>query len=194
MKRILFSPIGTTDPISNCADGPLLHICRVYRPDLVYLYLSKEICEIQNKDDRYRYSLSRLSKATGHDLEITSIERNELTDVHEFDYFYNEFKNILKEIHEKFPEAEILLNVSSGTPAMQCTLYSLAVLGEFAGLSAIQVSTPEKKHNPRRDRLEDYDKELYWETNEDNSDNFTNRCKILEEKNALARFTEKTIQ
>ena len=28
MDRILFSPIGGTDPISNCRDGAMLHICR----------------------------------------------------------------------------------------------------------------------------------------------------------------------
>lgn len=32
MTRVLFSPIGGTDPISNCRDGAMLHICRVYKP------------------------------------------------------------------------------------------------------------------------------------------------------------------
>ena len=57
MKKILFSPIGGTDPISNFRDGAMLHICRIYKPDIVYLYLSKEMCEFQKKDDRYRYCL-----------------------------------------------------------------------------------------------------------------------------------------
>ena len=52
MKKILFSPIGGTDPISNFRDGAMLHICRIYKPDIVYLYLSKEMCEFQEKDDR----------------------------------------------------------------------------------------------------------------------------------------------
>ena len=37
-KRILFSPVGGTDPIRNCHDGSMLHICRHYKPDIVYLY------------------------------------------------------------------------------------------------------------------------------------------------------------
>ena len=49
MKKILFSPIGGTDPISNFRDGAMLHICRIYKPDIVYLYLSKEMCEFQEK-------------------------------------------------------------------------------------------------------------------------------------------------
>ena len=32
MKKILFSPIGGTDPISNFRDGAMLHICRIYKP------------------------------------------------------------------------------------------------------------------------------------------------------------------
>lgn len=44
-KRILFSPIGTTDPIKNYRDGSMLHICRKYKPDKVYLYLSAEMME-----------------------------------------------------------------------------------------------------------------------------------------------------
>ena len=62
MKKILFSPIGGTDPISNFRDGAMLHICRIYKPDIVYLYLSKEMCEFQEKDDIYRYCLEQLGK------------------------------------------------------------------------------------------------------------------------------------
>ena len=42
-KRILFSPVGGTDPIKYCSDGSMLHICRHYQPDEVVLYLSKEM-------------------------------------------------------------------------------------------------------------------------------------------------------
>ena len=38
-KRVLFSPIGTTDPIRDCYDGGCLHIVRHYRPQKVVLYL-----------------------------------------------------------------------------------------------------------------------------------------------------------
>ncbi len=32
---ILFSPIGTADPITALGDGPMLHIVRHYRPIVV---------------------------------------------------------------------------------------------------------------------------------------------------------------
>ena len=53
-RVILFSPVGGTDPISlsNCHDGSLLHICRNYRPDKVILYMSKEMLDYQEADDR----------------------------------------------------------------------------------------------------------------------------------------------
>lgn len=68
---ILFSPVGGTDPIAmaNCQDGSLLHICRVYRPSKVILYMSKEILENQAKDDRYRYCLNQLAKKQNRKME-----------------------------------------------------------------------------------------------------------------------------
>ncbi|MDR3258871.1 MAG: hypothetical protein LBT51_04560 [Fusobacteriaceae bacterium] len=192
MKKILFSPVGTTDPIANCYDGPLLHICRFYKPDIVYLFLSKEISEFNKKDNRYVYCLEKLMEKTNHSFNIKLIQRNELINVHEFNYFYEEFSTLLHNIKNENLDSQILLNVSSGTPAMQSALYSLAVLGEFK-LVAIQVATPENKHNPRRDKIEDYDAELYWETNLDNLENSVNRCKELVEHAALAKFTEKII-
>ena len=57
MKRILFSPIGSTDPISRQYDGAMLHIIRKYRPEKVYVYMSKEMCELEDKDHRYSWCL-----------------------------------------------------------------------------------------------------------------------------------------
>ena len=45
-KRYLFSPVGNTDPIKYFSDGSMLHICRVYQPDIVYLYMSQEINQV----------------------------------------------------------------------------------------------------------------------------------------------------
>ena len=50
-QTILFSPVGGTDPISttNCYDGALLHISRVYRPDKIVMYMSKEMLDYQKR-------------------------------------------------------------------------------------------------------------------------------------------------
>ena len=52
--KILFSPVGNTDPISenNLYDGAMLHICRYYDIDKVYMYMSEQIFEKEKADHR----------------------------------------------------------------------------------------------------------------------------------------------
>ena len=54
-RKYLFSPIGNTDPIKYLYDGSMIHICRYYQPDVVYLYLSKEMMENHKKDKSIRH-------------------------------------------------------------------------------------------------------------------------------------------
>ena len=176
MKKVLFSPVGGTDPISNCRDGALLHICRIYKPDIVYLYLSKEMCEFQKKNNAYRYCLSKLGEMLNHEFEIKTIEKEELIEVQVFDTFIQEFRKILKEIRTKYEDAQILLNVSSGTPAMKSALQILAALAEIP-MIPLQVSTPEEGINPHKEDRNHYEPDVEWELNEDNdAATFRNRC------------------
>lgn len=146
--KVLFSPIGMTDPVSqrNLNEGSLLNICRFYEPDKIYLYMSKEVMEFHEKDDRYIKCLDRVYKYLGKDFEYEIIDRSELEEVQIFDFFYKEYRDILYRIHEENPGAEILLNVSSGTPAMKSALFVLCALFNFP-MTPVQVSTPEKKSN-----------------------------------------------
>ena len=179
-QTILFTPVGGTDPISstNCRDGSMLHICRVYQPDKVIMYMSKEMLAFQEQDDRYRYCLDQLSALQGHQMQYEMIERKDLVSVHEFDYYYQDFREIIQKICQKMDESDtLLLNVSSGTPAMKSGLLVLLTLGEFPA-KAIQVATPERKINEHVHR--DYDVKLLWELNEDNEKDFENRCKEVQ--------------
>ncbi len=146
--KVLFSPIGMTDPVSqrNLNEGSLLNICRFYEPDKIYLYMSKEVMEFHEKDDRYIKCLERVYKYLGKNFEYEIIDRSELKEVQIFDFFYKEYRDILYRIHEENPGAEILLNVSSGTPAMKSALFVLCALFNFP-MTPVQVSTPEKKSN-----------------------------------------------
>lgn len=146
--KVLFSPIGMTDPVSqkNLNEGSLLNICRFYEPDKIYLYMSKEVMEFHEKDDRYIKCLERVYKYLGKNFEYEIIDRSELEEVQIFDFFYKEYRDILYKIHEENPGAEILLNVSSGTPAMKSALFVLCALFNFP-MTPVQVSTPEKKSN-----------------------------------------------
>ena len=192
-QKILFSPLGGTDPISNFRDGSMLHICRVYRPDVVVLYLSKEMCDFHKKDDRYRYCIRKLSELTGHEFDIRLIERPELENVFDFDFFYKEFESLLREIRSSC-DGEILLNISSGTPAMKNALNILAELMDIK-LQPIQVTTPEKSINPHGEDKVNYDFETYWELNADNNpETFEDRTIRIESRNQTAFFTINNIR
>lgn len=179
-KKILFTPVGGTDPISstNCYDGAILHICRHYKPDKVIMYMSKEMLENQKKDDRYRYCLDKLCEMQQRTMNYEIIEKNELTKVHEFDFYYEEFQKCIREIYQTMDDSdELLLNVSSGTPAMKSGLLVLQTMEEYPA-KLIQVSTPEKKINEHHHK--DYDVEMLWELDEDNQQAAENRCKEIE--------------
>lgn len=188
MPSTLFSPVGGTDPISNERDGSMLHICRKYRPDHVVLYLSKEMVERQKKDDRYRECIRRLAESGGFSTAIESIERPELSEVQLYDFFLEEFRPLLCELRQRFPGHELILNVSSGTPAMKNALNLLAFLLPFP-VTPVQVSTPVKAQNPRLEPHQEYDTDLYWEFDLDQNENtYEDRCSVIQHQNLNAQL------
>ena len=78
-----------TDPISNrtLQEGSLLNICRFYKPDKIYLYMSKEVMEFHEKDDRYVKCLKRVYSYLDKDSEYEIIDRSNLEEVQVFDFF-----------------------------------------------------------------------------------------------------------
>jgi CRISPR type III-A/MTUBE-associated protein Csm6 len=175
-QLILFSPVGGTDPISayNCRDGSLLHICRKRMPDKVIMYMSKEILENHKTDNRYIYCLDKLAQLQNRTMQYELIKRPELENVQEFDFFYKEFRTIIQEIFQTMDDSDtLMLNVSSGTPAMKSALMVLQTLGEFPA-KAIQVATPEKKMNEHHHK--NYEVHVLWELNEDNEPDCEDRC------------------
>lgn len=191
---ILFSPVGGHDPIANYHDGAILHICRIYQPKKVYLYLSQEMLQRSDFDNRYVDSLERLQEHLGYTMEhIELIKRDDLKEVQLFDTFYKEFEPIIYRLVHENPESTILLNASSGTPAMKSALEIIAALS-LKKVQAIQVSTPEKKENPKAENPMKYDLEAFWETNEDNEADYTNRCVQIESKNLLIKIKIESIK
>ena len=130
-KKYLFSPIGNTDPIKYLYDGSMLHICRYYEPDVVYLYLSKEMAENHKKDNRYVETLNLLGDFLNHKFEVHIIENPDMVEVQQYDVFYDEFRKIISEIEEqKEKEDQLLVNMASGTPGMKSALLIMATLAE----------------------------------------------------------------
>ena len=196
--KILFSPVGMTDPVAikhktddgkeEYNEGALLQICRHYRPDIVYVYMSKETLEYEKEDHRYIKSLELLKRDTDQSFDVVSIKRPELTDVHIFDYFLDEFKELLKEIRQKYPDAEIMVNVSSGTPVMKSALQILASATDIK-LIPLQVATENKRaNNPRKCNIEDE-----WKHNTDNVPNSHCRVEVSSNKNLLFEFNKKLL-
>lgn len=176
-KTILFSPIGNTDPIKYWHDGSMLHIARVYRPDVVYLYLSKEMVVHHEKDDRYVKTLNLLGEKLECSFETHVIKNENMIDVQEYDTFFDEFNKIIAEIEQKMDADDTLLvNMASGTPAMKGALMVMATLAEYRFIP-VQVSTPKKESNLEYEEREDYDVEINWELDKDNETDFENRCK-----------------
>ncbi|MGI6055864.1 MAG: type III-A CRISPR-associated CARF protein Csm6 [Bilifractor sp.] len=193
-QTILFSPVGGTDPISwnNGRDGSMLHICRCYKPDKVILYMSKEMLDFQEQDDRYRYCLKQLEILQNREMQIEECERPDLVNVQDFDFFYNDFRTLLLNITKEMDVSDrLLLNVSSGTPAMKSCLQVLANLGEIR-CTAIQVSTPVRKINDHN--RDGYDVKLAWDVDEDNQKNFENRCKEIQSPGLIRLKQEEIIK
>ncbi len=187
MAKILFSPIGGSDPIRNYHDGSMLHICRNYLPDRVVLYLSGEMYQHHVQDNRYVYCLEELGKKMSHPFEIEVIVRDELTEVQDYEYFYTEFTKCINDIVAQMDEGdELLLNVSSGTPAMKNALIILATLAEFS-FQPIQVSTPLKRSNYMDENTKNYEVQEQWEFDEDNEpqEGDTSRCEEIKSLNLV---------
>ncbi len=192
-KTILFSPIGGTDPISkyNLYEGAMLHICRYYKPDKVVLYFSKEILVKRDmiregSQDPFKFCLDELSKLQNRkEVEYERIDRPKLEEVQDFNYFYDDFGIIIKELIDKYKDEDttILLNVSSGTPAMKSGLIVLQTMEEYRNCKLVQVVTPEGEmnqhiHSETLD-IKTLDIKTLWKKNNDNKKNAKKRCATI---------------
>ena len=179
-KTILFSPVGGTDPISNdnARDGALLHCCRVYKPEQVYMYMSKWTIDNEVQDSRYSFCINKLNEHLGINIICERIDRPDLIEVQDFNYFYDDFRVEINRIMQSMSDDDkLLINTSSGSPAMKSALVVLTTLGDIDA-TLVQVSTPNKSINTHDHK--NYDVEMLWELNEDNAEVFENRCSVIE--------------
>ena len=56
-NEVLFTCVGTTDTVRGCRDGGMMHIMRHYRPQGVYIFVSREMEALDQKDQRYSKTL-----------------------------------------------------------------------------------------------------------------------------------------
>ncbi len=144
-----------------------------------------------DQDDRYCICLRRLAEREGFSPEILVEKRTELAEVQIYDFFFQEFRPLLLNLHSHFPEHRLILNVASGTPAMKSALYLLAAFLPFPVLP-VQTATPTKAQNLRLEPHTEYDTDLYWECNLDNED-YIDRCQECRYENLNLQLQKESI-
>ena len=104
-----------------------------------------------------------------------------------FDFIYTDIVNVqlmeelvplaegFLDLRKEFPEEEILLNLSSGTPQMKTVMSFLAT--DFENVRAIQVDSPQRASNRTAHATQDNeDIDVVIENNFDNVPDYTCRC------------------
>ena len=163
-RTIFFTPVGHTDPMSfnrsgssdeqNVFDASMIHIYRYYLPDFTYIYMTASIYEKEERDHRYTKAMSLLAESKGRtfeegkDYKIFLSEVDEVKNVYNMDAFYDDYLRCFHRIMETekldFVQDKLLVNISSGTPAMKSALYVLKSMQNLP-LELLQVTDPEWK-------------------------------------------------
>lgn len=179
MASVLYSCFGTTDPVRGMRDGGLMHILRFERPTAVYLFLSKEIVELDKKDGRIAKAFAHMKEAWGgYTPEVIRVE-TEIEDPSDMDILLDPMTALVDRMHREQPGARYLFNLSSGTPQMQIILSQMAMDSRFPSTVGIQVKNPEQasgreaRTNTRTFSIEDA-----LETNIDDEEDAPNRCVV----------------
>lgn len=187
MGYVLFSPVGNTDPIRGCHDGAWLHICRVYQPKVTRIYLSAEMCRRENvveedgqRKNLYARTLRLLNQHLFGDraeryIQLEFVRDPQCENAHSLEYFVPLYQKLLTQLHADYPEDELLVNVSSGTPGMKGTLMALSTILPFK-VQLIQVRDWKKDQNEKEETVrKNYPVDIAFELNEDNRPDFERR-------------------
>lgn len=122
MKRVLFGCLGTTDPVRGEHDGPMLHILRHYRPEIALLIISSEIKELDDKDNRVEKTRERIVAHWEGYCPTFQCVYVDTWDAHDMDALDQPLHDAMEKFSAAHPDAEILVNLTSGTPQMQIIL------------------------------------------------------------------------
>ena len=178
--RVLVTAFASSDPVRGCHDGAYLHILRFYRPEVIYVLLTAEFAEDNRKDHRLEKTMEFVKEHwEGYSPEVHCFGQ-EIGNPSDLDTLDEPFRKTFSEIQEKYPDSEILLNLSSGTPQikMLLALYSIDTRYYSCG---VQVSNFENRAGTtERTNSKDYSVDEALELNED-EEGFTegachNRC------------------
>lgn len=196
MGKILFSAIGTTDPFRNFHDGGWAHCLRWESPDRTVIYLSKMMCDYEDEHGFYSKAIDLMNEDRKKEgkppIHLDFIRREGLTKPHIYGYLLKDFIDILTDLYTKNPDDEIIINVSSGTPAMKSCLADMKTFLPFSNkIRFLQVDAPDEGKDNQIGRTDkDYDLMGNWDCNEDRNSEAPKRVHPLEteERDVLLRM------
>lgn len=176
-ERVLLSCVGTSDPVRGYHDGGMLHIMRYYRPQKVYIFLSQEIEDFENRDSRFEKTV-RYANEHWQDYNAEAVYiKSGIVDVSDMDLVAGPLTELFENIIRENPNSQLLINLSSGTPQMQIVLAQLAMSSRYNDIKGVQVSTPENSSGKNeRTNSPNYSVETELELNEDELPGAPNRC------------------
>ena len=165
-KKVLLTFAGNTDPTRGQHDGPIIHICRYYKPEKIYLILTKEM-EKRDSEPHNIYEKAIKENLKSYNPEIIRI-KTDIEEAHYFDIYFNWIYETFEQIKKEDKDAEIYLNMTSGTPQMIANLVSYYIDSTDLNIIPLQVSTHEGKSNTEPPVNESYDVKKRAEENIDN--------------------------
>ena len=155
-KKILLTFAGNTDPTRGEHDGPIIHICRYHKPDKIYLILTREMEERDEKPYNI-YERAIKENLKGYNPEIIRIKTG-IKDAHHFDIYFNWIYETFEKIKKEDKDAEIYLNMTSGTSQMTTNLLMYYIDSLDLNLIPIQVETYTGQSNQSKENNKTVDK------------------------------------
>ena len=169
-KKVLSTFAGNTDPTRGQHDGPIIHICRYYKPDKIYLILTREM-EERDEEPYNIYERSIKENLKGYNPEIIRIKTG-IKDAHHFDAYFEVIYNVFEEIKKDNEGAEVYVNITSGTAQMISNLISYYIDATNINIIPIQVETYTGQSNASSEDNKTVDK--YYKVKERAEENLDN--------------------
>ncbi len=202
-KNVLFAPVGTSDPVRGGYDGPIIHICRHFKIDKIYLVFTDKMWESHLADDRYRNALKDLYngiegkfEGMGKEIEIVEPIHLNVDDASDYDVFAKYYRDILDRIERENEGDNIFANLTSGTQQMGISLCN-EIIASSRDIVLIQVKSPEDGPNLPNDykKIGNPEHPLLDDSGEYKEIKVTdNRCRIIDLHTLRVNTLEKRIK
>jgi len=131
MARLLISAVGNRDPYASAGvDGPILTTVTHLQPDEVHLLFSAS----PNRSSMVREARETQEVIEKQHRATAFLHPLDLPDPTDYDAILGAFRQFASQIREKHHDDEIMVAISSGTPAMQGCWLLLISQRELPGL------------------------------------------------------------